>query len=281
MFFRLPSVTRFIAFLLLLSFVATSCRSREVAYLSDARRDTAQQILHTHSQLIMPGDQLYIHVASQISESVIPFNQETHNLLLSQNSVGTEKQGNEVKYVSVDISGYFVGDDGTITFPILGKLLVAGLTQDSLCHYIEGLLKDREFVLDPMVTSRLMNFRVTVVGEVAKPQQIHVPGTRLTILEALAICGDLTMDGRRDNVAVMRQENGVQTIAELDLTKSDFLESPYYYLQQNDIVYVEPVKKKQRISDRDENIPKYISIGVNVWSIIRTNINTVRQINNM
>lgn len=267
-------------FLLCVVTLLSSCHTREVVYLSNAQRDTAEAIMQSYAQIILPGDQLYIHVASQTPESVVPFNQETHTLRIDGNSV-VKEEGQKTDYVTADISGYFVGEDGTIQFPILGKIAVAGLTHDSLHHYLEERLKSEGYVNDPQVTSELMNFRVTVVGEVANPQQIHVQGTRLTILEAIAICGDLTMDGRRDNVTVVRQQGGQQVYNELDLTGRDFLDSPCYYLRQNDIVYVEPVKRKQRRSDRNDEIPRYISIGVSVYNIIRTNINIARQLNRM
>lgn len=267
-------------FLLCVVTLLSSCHTREVVYLSNAQRDTAEAIMQSYAQIILPGDQLYIHVASQTPESVVPFNQETHTLSIDGNSV-VKEEGQKTDYVTADISGYFVGEDGTIQFPILGKIAVAGLTHDSLHHYLEERLKSEGYVNDPQVTSELMNFRVTVVGEVANPQQIHVQGTRLTILEAIAICGDLTMDGRRDNVTVVRQQGGQQVYNELDLTGRDFLDSPCYYLRQNDIVYVEPFKRKQRRSDRNDEIPQYISIGVSLLSIIRTNINIARQLNRM
>ena len=246
--------------------LGTSCRSTELAYVSDARRDTAQQILGHYDQIILPGDQLYIHVASMAPQSVVPFNQETRGIVMEgselqyvdSNRVGqiSDEGGiaTEQRQITVEVGGYYVGDDGTILFPVLGRLSVAGITQDSLRRQIEQRLRQGGYVSDPQVTSRLMNFRVAVVGEVRQPQQIHVDGTRLTILEAIAICGDLTDDARRDNITIVRQEDGRQTLAEIDLTHSAFLDSPYYYLRQNDIVYVEPRDLKRRRADRNDDI---------------------------
>ncbi len=277
----------------LLSLLAlTSCRHREVAYISDAQRDSATAIMEVYTATILPGDQLYIHVASMTPESVIPFNQETHHLLLENNQVinlDTNQRGvisqqqsnlqQATKYISTNVSGYTVTEKGTINFPILGQITVVGLTQDSLCHYLEKRLKDEGYVNDPQVTMDLMNFRVTVVGEVRNPQQIHVQGTRLTILEALAICGDITEYGQRENLVIVRDNNGQKEIAELDLTKKEMLESPYYYLHNNDIVYVEPNDVKKRDSDRNPDIPRYITIGISIWSLIRTSIEIARHSN--
>ena len=122
-----------------------------------------------------------------------------------------------------------------------------------------------------------MNFRVTVVGEVRKPQQIHVQGTRLTILEALAICGDLTDYGLRDKLLVMRFDNGKQEFGLIDLTKKEMLDSPYYYLHNNDIIYLETSDILKRRADRDANVPYYISSGVSLLSTVRTVWRTIQR----
>jgi polysaccharide export outer membrane protein len=283
-----------ILILALTAVLASGCHSRELAYISDAQRDSAQAVLETYTATIMPGDQIYIYVESQTPESVIPFNQETHKIYVENNRVQlldttyravTEQDGYVVssnnQYVTAEITGYFVSEKGTINFPILGDIMVAGITQDSLCHLIERRLKEDGYVNDPVVTSKLMNFRVTVVGEVNSPQQIHVQGTRLTILEAIAICGDLTVYGQRENLTIVRNDGGKQEIGEIDLTKKEMLDSPFYYLHNNDIVYVEPSNTKKRRSDRNDDVPRYIAIGVSVGSIIVTYLNTIRTLNQM
>ena len=260
-----------------------SCRTTQVAYISDATRDSAQTILDTYTATILPGDQLYIYVESQTPESVIPFNQETHkaqielsraiNLdtsqrgLIQQQNTATQ---NQTQYITTEVTGYTVNEQGQISFPILGQINAAGLTIDSLTSHIAQRLKNEGLVNDPTVTAKIMNFRVTVVGEVRSPQQIHVQGTRLTILEAIAICGDLTDNAIRDKLVVIRSDGGNRQMGEINLTTKELLDSPYYYLHNNDIVYVEPTERRKRISDRDPDTPKYISIAVSVASLFRT-----------
>lgn len=266
-----------------------SCRTTQVAYISDATRDSAQTILDTYTATILPGDQLYIYVESQTPESVIPFNQETHkaqielsraiNLDTSQRGLIQQQNAvmqNQTQYITTEVTGYTVNEQGQISFPILGQINAAGLTLDSLMSHIAQRLKNEGLVNDPTVTAKIMNFRVTVVGEVRKPQQIHVQGTRLTILEAIAICGDLTDNAIRDKLVVIRSDGGNRQMGEINLTTKELLDSPYYYLHNNDIVYVEPTERRKRISDRDPDIPKYISIAVSVASLIRTNLQTAR-----
>lgn len=280
--------------LLVLPLLFVSCHTKEIAYISDAQRDSAQDILAVYTATILPGDQLYIYVESKTPESVIPFNQETHKVTLTGSSLeylDTLRRGvidqsksnisSESQQYVAEVEGYFVSEKGTINFPILGQLSVVGITQDSLKHYLEQRLKEDGYVIDPVVTTKLMNFRVTVVGEVRAPQQIHVPGTRLTILEALAICGDITDYGQRENVVIMRDENGQKTLGEVDLTKKEMLDSPYYYLHNNDVVYIEPNDRQKRMSDRNDDIPRYISIAVSVGNIIVTNLNIAQRLSQM
>ena len=280
--------------LLVVPLLFVSCHTKEIAYISDAQRDSAQDILAVYTATILPGDQLYIYVESKTPESVIPFNQETHKVTLTGSSLeylDTLRRGvidqsksnisSESQQYVAEVEGYFVSEKGTINFPILGQLSVVGITQDSLKHYLEQRLKEDGYVIDPVVTTKLMNFRVTVVGEVRAPQQIHVPGTRLTILEALAICGDITDYGQRENVVIMRDENGQKTLGEVDLTKKEMLDSPYYYLHNNDVVYIEPNNRQKRMSDRNDDIPRYISIAVSVGNIIVTNLNIARRLSQM
>jgi len=256
-----------------------SCHtSQELAYISDAQRDSARAILTTYNTTIHPGDQLYIYVYSQAPEAALPFNQETHAyaLELSQASNRDTVRNKHMLQVnetyqhskSRQVSGYFVDQDGTIIFPILGKMVVAGMTQDSLSHKIQQLLIIGGYIKDPVVTVTPMNFRVSVVGEVKRPCELHITGDRLTILEAIAMCGDITMEGQRENITVMRDINGVATPIEVNLTQKSLFDSQVYYLQTNDIVYVEPNDMKKRKASRDEMWPRYAVFWVSVASAV-------------
>lgn len=272
--------------IILLLLPLASCRTTHLAYISDAQRDSATAIMQTYSSVIMPGDLLYIYVASQTPESVIPFNQETRTYSTATDGVmfvdtthraqaTSSEMNGETRYIKTDVTGYEVKNDGTIDFPLLGKYSVVGLTKDSLSHIIETQLKQHGYVNDPLVTIQLMNFRVTVVGEVRIPQQIHADGTRLTLLEALAICGDLTDYGKRENVTIVREVNGLQTYGQVDLTSRALFDSPYYYLQQNDIVYVEPTNLRKRTAVRDPNNPRYIAIAVSLAATVTSTMNAI------
>lgn len=267
----------YIFFVIVGLFMVSCSAPRELGYISDAERDSAQRILTTYSNTIHPGDQLYIYVNSEMIESVIPFNQETHTEVVEMsrlNIAGASRSGSKISdtYQSKktrQIAGYLVDDNGYITFPVIGKILAAGVAYDSLQIILQQKLMAGGYVNDPVVTVSPMNFRVSVVGEVRMPRELHVVGERLTIFEALAMCGDITDSGMRSNVVVMREKNGVVTPIEIDLTKKTIFESEVYYLQQNDIVYVEPNMAKKRRTELDQNWPKYVSLGFSVAFLIR------------
>lgn len=274
---------------LLIFFISAfvSCRSiHDVAYISDAERDSAQRILTTYTNTIHPGDQLYIYVNSLNPQSVAPFNQEMHSVVAEANRMANIRgESSKPQTASTfdqrhvgQVPGYMVDEAGTITFPLLGKLHVEGITQDSLSHLIQQLLITGDYVYDPVVTVNSMNFRVTVIGEVRRPRELHITGDRLTILEALAMCGDIADSGRRDNVLVLREVNGDVIPMEVDLTKKTLFDSECYYLQQNDLVYVEPNEMKKRRSNYDQNlradIISYVHFGT---SIVRMGYVTFRR----
>ena len=165
---------------------------------------------------------------------------------------------------STAVSGYLVNNEGDITFPVLGTVHVLGMTHAELAQELQRRLVSEGHILDARVTVRLMNFTVSVLGDVAKPGTIVASGERLTIFEALSMVGDLTIYGQRNNVTIIREENGQRTIGELDLTSKDVFESPYYYLHQNDVVYVEPNMKKKKTADRDPMLMTYITTGLSI-----------------
>ena len=250
---------RFYMPVLLVTLLLCACGSqREYAYLKDAPRDEEMPIVNNYTTTIFAGDRLVIHVDSRTPQSTYPFNEGTRRAHTDKTSAAKEPDG------------FLVGQDGNIVYPVIGRIPAAGLTLDELARSIEGRLVEGRYVKDPTVTVTMPSFHVTVVGEVATPQMIQVEGNRITIFEALAICGDVTMDGLRDNVKVIRYEDGEPTVGEIDLTSASALDSPFYYLKQNDIVYIEPTPQKKRTAYRNEDWPKYISMTASGVSIAYT-----------
>lgn len=251
---------RLLTSVLLTSLLLISCGSNErYLYVADAPHNTPMPITNNFDATIFPNDQLYISVSSQNPASVKHFNEES----------------NKLYYSSGDVKGYLVSQTGQIMFPMLGRLQAGGKTRAQLAREIESRLIEEGYVTDPVVTVNLLNFHVTVIGEVAEPKLIEADGSRLTIFEALAQAGDVTINGLRTNVLVIRTGVDSETVDTVDLTRKEIFDSPYYYLQQNDIIYVEPTEKRKREAWRNEDWPSYLSISI---SALRTAYAVVHRI---
>ena len=166
--------------------------------------------------------------------------------------------------------GYTVDADGNIQFPVLGAIHVADLTRSEIAALLKSKLEG--VMPDPVVTVTLLNFYVTVIGEVARPGTYNFPGDRLTLLEALGFAGDLSVYGNREKVMVIREENGTRHVEILNLKSKDIFTSPYFYLKQNDVVYVEAVGTKAKsVSTFTPYFPvitSLASLGTAIASII-------------
>ena len=216
----------------------TSCQStKNIAYIQNSDSISYDQSRFLYDAKIMPKDQLTISLNTVNPEASLPFN------LLLQN---TYTQSRNMSSGGGTLMPYLVDNDGYINFPVVGRLKVSGLTK-SEC---ESLLLDkiRPYMAEtenPVVTVRMSSYSVSVLGEVARPGSFQVGREKITILEALAQAGDLTIYGVRNKVKLIREDaTGKKEIHTLDLTDANIVNSPYYYLQQNDIVYVEPNKVK-------------------------------------
>ena len=234
--------------------------SQELAYFKDAPRNEASEQNGQFSKGIQTNDLLYIYVESRAPEATVRFNQETNKIAID-GGVVMNPGGSAV-------TGYLVNNEGDIIFPVLGRLHVLGKTHAQLAAEIEQKLVSEGHILDATVTVKLMNFKVSVLGEVRQPGQIEATGERLTIFEALSMVGDMTIYGQRQNVTVVREENGNRIVGEIDLTSKDVFDSPYYYLHQNDVVYVEPNMKQKKNAERDPMTLSYISSVVSIVSVL-------------
>lgn len=249
----------FLAAVVAVVMMASCSTPADIAYINDMPRDSAMVQTGQFSKGIQPNDLIYIYVESRTPEATIRFNQETNKVAVSSGAVMNP---------GTNVNGYLVSNDGNIIFPVLGKIQVAGKTHSQLAAELEQRLVSEGHILDAVVTVKLLNFKVSILGDVTRPGVLEVSGERLTIFEAISMAGDLTIFGQRKNVTVIREENGQRVVGELDLTSKDVFNSPYYYLHQNDVVYVEPNKKKKRTSDRDPMLLTYISTGVSVLSML-------------
>jgi polysaccharide export outer membrane protein len=169
--------------------------------------------------------------------------------------------------------GYLVDTDGDIQFPVLGNIKAQGLTKTQLKEKLIKTILDKKLLLDPIVSIRFLNFRVTVLGEVGRPTVIPIPNEKISLLEALGLAGDLTIYGNRNNVMVIREEitperKELRSITRINLNSSELFTSPYYYLQSNDIVYVEPNKAKVASTSRASQWLPVIFSGLSLAAIV-------------
>ena len=201
-----------------------ACASpKDVVYLQDVKINSRVKAALQYRTVI--------HVSCDDIETALPFN--TPMIGLGQNNTRT---GNDQLY------GYLVDTDGTIDFPVLGKIKVEGLSRTELAAKLKKELSN--YLKNPIVTIQYLNFKVTVLGEVKAPGSYKVNSERVSIFDALGMAGDLQINAKRKNVLVMRENGDEKVFAQLDLTSENIIHSPFFYLQQNDVVYVEPNKAR-------------------------------------
>ena len=229
---------------ILLLFLLASCQSyKKVPYMQDVSVvNEAIQQESLYDAKIMPKDLLTIVVSCTSPELAVPF-----NLIVA--SPSNLSISNTVTTTQPVLQPYLVDNEGKISFPVLGELKLGGLTKKEAEQMIVDKLKP--YIKEaPIVTVRMVNYKISVIGEVARPGTFTISNEKVNLLEALAMAGDMTVYGLRDNVRLIREDSsGKQQIITLDLNKAETILSPYYWLQQNDIIYVTPNKAKARNSD--------------------------------
>lgn len=237
--------------MILLAVFLTSCASRKDIVYFQGNISEIEKAASEYTPVIQPDDQLVITVSARDFEATKLFNQVNYYY---------QREGEE------RLQSYLVDAEGNIEFPVLGKVELGGLTRPEAMTKMKTLLK--EYIIDPGVIINIINFRITVLGEVNKPGTFTLPNEKVSILEALGLAGDLTINGVRNNVSVIREtENGKQ-VYNLDLTSKDILSSPVYYLKQNDVVYVEPNQARVNASAYSSVIPVFVSVAGLIITVI-------------
>lgn len=241
--------------------------SRNINYLQEAQKDTTVTMLPEEGILVQPKDMISIVVSSRNPELSAMFNL-TNVSYQAGGETSTTGSYNR-------ILGYSVDNNGNIDFPIVGKINVSGLTRWQVADKVKEELVSRNLLKDPVISVEFLNFKVSVLGEVAHPGTYTVTGDKITLLEALSLAGDLTIYGRRDRVSVIREINGKRTVYINDLRSMDLFTSPSYYLKQNDVVLVEPNKVRAGQSTINENSLKSTSFWMSVGSFLVTIANLI------
>ncbi len=251
-------IFRFSPFLVLFLLLTSCVSKKEVIYLQDIESIASNTEKLYSTTVIQPNDLLNINVSAFDMEAVAPF-----NLIMPTRPQQNQQIENSTTSQKLN---YLVSNDGTIEFPVLGTVNVGGLTRQELTSKLKK--KISAYVKNPIINVAIVNYKVTVLGEVSRPGTFTIPDEHITLLEALGRAGDMTIFGKRDNIIVLREKDGVKSHSIVDITKSDFLYSPYYFLQQNDVIYVQPNSAQISSAAYNRNSSVYISIASVLISLI-------------
>jgi polysaccharide export outer membrane protein len=250
-----------LAFLLIIQISSCTVSQQSTTYFSGSGDTTLILKTDDVEPIIQKNDILSIYISSLNPEASAVFN--APNLLATSSSTTSG---------SSSAGGYLVNTEGNIQLPILGTIKASGITKKQLKADITNLILDKKLLIDPIITIRHLNYEVTVIGEVGKPIVINVPNEKISLLKALGLAGDITVYGKKDNVMLVREVEGKRKVKRIDLNDKSFLSSNYYYLQPNDIVYVEANKWKVIKANRNQQLLPSILSGLSIIALVITTI---------
>ena len=250
------SFFKFLSALFCVALLASCAPKETFVYYQDIDTLLLENASNTSFQTkLQPDDLLMIIVSAQDPEAALPFNLVNTMTSDPSNPAG----GGQMKQQL-----YLIDNQGNIEFPVLGTIKLGGLTRKEAIDYLDQEIG--QYINKPIINLRIVNFKVTVQGEVNKPGVHTITSERLTLMEAISLSGDMTIYGKRNNVLIIREIDGHKIPIRVDMTKSDFITSPYYYLNQNDIVYVEPNKTRINSSVVGPNL----TVGISALSLLVT-----------
>ncbi len=270
---QVKTMRRSVLFLFAFVFLMSSCDvSKRITYFQDIQEH--QTVSGKTEQpapeiRLRPEDKISIIVNTKVPELTALFNLPYTTRILGSNSENTS--------TNHGISGYIIKADGTIDFPVLGGIQAAGKTRDELATFIKSELINRNLVNDPVVTVEFINLQFAVMGEVRSPGTYRITRDHITLLDALSMAGDLNIDGKRDNVLVLRPDaSGNMTAYNVDMRSFDAVQqSPAYYIHQNDYIYIEPNKKRANQSTVNANTVQSASFWISVVSLLASVATTI------
>ena len=234
-------------YLFLCLLILTGCGSyQQIAYVQEAgkRADLSENISSRVPETqIKVGDLLIITVNTNTPEAAVPFNLP----IIPTGEASTSYGATNLSY-GLSLQNFLVDMEGNIEYPVIGRIQAAGMTRSALQDYIKKAIYPNYIKDEPIIMVRYLNFKISVLGEVARPGTFKIDNDKVSLFEALALAGDLTIYGNRPNVLLVRENNGKRESYRIDLRDKDLIDSPFYYLQQNDVVYVEPNASRSRSS---------------------------------
>jgi polysaccharide export outer membrane protein len=236
-------------FIILITVFSSCVSKKDIVYFQYDEINQAE-VSNSYKTIIKPDDLLQITITALDIEAVRPFNLAAVTYATSSNSaIGVAQQ-----------QTYLVDTKGEIEFPVLGKIKIGGLTRDETIDLLKSKLSP-DYIKDPNVNIRISNYKISVMGDVQRPGSYNVPNERITILDALALAGDVNISGQRNNILIIREEANKKVQYRVDIRSNNLLTSPVYYLQQNDVVYVEPNYARIQSASSNSNTSLIISIS--------------------
>lgn len=259
--------------ILLVAILFVGCNAQQrVLYIQDVESGAEIEIPENFQIRIKPLDQLTIIVNSKNPELALPFNSASTYTGLSKGVSSTVS--------SSSLQVFTVDNDGYITLPIIGQVKCDGMTRAELQSEIEKKIIESNYIADPQVNVRFTNLQISVLGEVTRPGRYDIKNDKVTLFDALAMAGDMTIYGNRENVAVIREIDGKNIITKLDIRSSEIFSSPCFYLEQNDIVLVSPNKYRAASAEINQNRSFWISLastGISFATLLITIITVAKR----
>lgn len=258
-------VKNLLMLLVSVTMLASCASQKKISYFRDVQTNVEFECIEGKDITVQPDDMLSIVVSSKNPELAMMF-----NLPRVQQVAGSDPKTGYATTTRGELSGYTVNSKGCIDFPVLGEIYIAGKTKEEISTIIKNELVSKKLVNDAVVTVSFINLQYYVLGEVAKPGKYHIEKNQTTILEALSTAGDLTIYGKRDKVFLTRNINDKKITYQIDLRSQDVYQSPAFYVQQNDMIYVEPNKVKANQSTVNGNTVKSASFWISIASLLTT-----------
>jgi polysaccharide export outer membrane protein len=243
-------------FILVLVMMSSCVSKKDIVYFQNDAIDQSK-VSNSYQTIIKPDDLLQIVINAQDIEAVRPFNLAAVSFsTTSDRAVGLAQQ-----------QTYLVDTNGLIDFPVLGKLKIGGLTRNETIDLLIKRLSP-DYVKEPNINIRIANYKISVMGDVRNPGTYNIPNERITILDALALAGDVNISGQRNNILIIREEDNKKEQYRVDIRSNKLLTSPVYYLQQNDVVYVEPNYARIQSASSNSNTSLFISITSAIVALV-------------
>ena len=251
---KFNSIIKIVSFIILLVTLNSCSTKKDILYFQDIKNKPQTEVIYTQNK-IQINDILTITVSAINPDSALPFNAKFYN----NSGINSEN--------AMKLNGYLVNNEGNISFPVLGNIQVLGKTTNQVEDLIKKTLIDQGQLTNPIVSARLTNAKITILGDISSPGTYPYYEQNLTLLQAIGYAGDLSISAKRNDILIIREEDGKRTYGHIDMRKTDWFNSEYYYIKQNDIIYVNPNGPKIHSAGYITNYTGFVSLFLTALSL--------------